>query len=112
MNWLSKFNNSNAGAVLNLLFSCSTHTVDAVDYCSANRADIVPTTDNCAEYFNCSKLNTSIGDHVVECHYPDLFSVRTLSCESFETVQCNTRLEPQAPCKYGHCYLFMRETLS
>ena len=35
-----------------------------------------------------------------ECKYPDLFSTITSRCESFIKVNCETRPEPQAPCKY------------
>ena len=73
-------------------------SVDAVDYCAANPSDIVPTPDNCAQYYNCTKKNTRIGGHVMECKYPDLFSTQNRSCQSFETVHCAKRMEPQAPC--------------
>ena len=75
-------------------------SADAVDYCAANQIDIVPTPDNCAQYYNCSKKKTPIGDHVIECQYPDLFSSSSLSCQNFEAVNCSTKMVPQAPCTY------------
>lgn len=73
-------------------------SVDAVGYCAANPSDIVPMPDNCAQYYNCTEMNSRIGGHVMECKYPDLFSTQTRSCQSFETVHCTKRMEPQAPC--------------
>ena len=75
------------------------HAVEAVDYCNANPNDIVPTSDNCAQYYNCSQNQTKYQHHVMECQYPDLFSTATLRCENFTVVSCNKRKEPQAPCK-------------
>ena len=74
-------------------------SVDAVDFCAANQKAIVQTPDNCAQYYNCSQVNTTIGRHVMECKYPDLFSIVNKSCSNFTTVQCERRKEPQAPCK-------------
>ena len=72
--------------------------MDAVDYCAANPFDIVPTPDNCAQYYNCTEKNSHIGGHVMECKYPDLFSTQNQSCQNFETVHCTKRMEPQTPC--------------
>ena len=81
--------------------------MDTVDYCAANPNDIIATPDNCAQYYNCTERQTTIGDHVMECKYPDLFSKTSHSCENFEAVQCTIRKEPQAPCKL-HFYNFIR----
>jgi hypothetical protein len=35
-----------------------------------------------------------------ECKYPDLFSRVSNKCERFQNVSCDTRKEPQAPCKF------------
>ena len=72
---------------------------DAVDYCSANPNDIIPTSDNCAQYYNCSQNQTKYQNHVMECKYPELLSTATLMCEHFTAVSCYKRMEPQAPCK-------------
>ena len=85
-------------------------SVDAVDYCAANPTDIVPTPDNCAQYYNCTERNTFLGNHTKECKYPDLFSTQTNACQNFETVHCaKSRTEPQAPCK--SCSVFLNPHL-
>ncbi|XP_052252894.1 uncharacterized protein LOC127859481 isoform X5 [Dreissena polymorpha] len=74
---------------------------DAKDYCHANPTSVLPMANNCAKYINCSAfLVGDVPDPVVECMYPDLFSTATLRCEKFESVVCNKRKEPQAPCQY------------
>lgn len=67
-------------------------------YCQANPKAIKVDHNNCAKYFNCSDNSTLTG-HMKECKYPDLFSSTSLTCASFETVNCDTRTEPKAPCK-------------
>ena len=76
-----------------LLFS-----VDIVPYCQANKQEIVPKLDSCSQYYMCSKV---VGNQAIveECSYPDLFSRTSLKCVNFETVNCDIRPEPQAPCK-------------
>ena len=74
-------------------------SADAVDYCASNPTDILPTPTNCAQFYNCSERNTSLGNHTLECKYPDLFSIQLKKCQQFETVNCITRNEPQAPCE-------------
>ena len=71
---------------------------DAIDYCAANPFNILPTAYNCAQYYNCTQNKTAIGEHVMECTYPELFSTNTSTCEMFDSVQCTTRKEPQTPC--------------
>nr|XP_022322146.1 uncharacterized protein LOC111123822 isoform X3 [Crassostrea virginica] len=73
--------------------------VDVLDYCSAHPKALLPKEDNCGQYFNCSDSGFD-GNHTMECKYPDLFSVKTMSCQWFENVTCDTRMEPQAPCEY------------
>ena len=81
-------------------------TVDAGEYCTAHPTDVIPTVDNCAQYYKCSDRITSLGNHREECSYPDLFSSESLSCESFMDVDCSTRAEPKAPCKLFFCQTF------
>ena len=69
-------------------------------YCKANPGVIKVNPDNCAQYFNCSDPSSPYGQHLEECKYPSLFSDVTLRCEQFDTVTCDKRKEPQAPCKY------------
>ncbi|KAL4228860.1 hypothetical protein ACF0H5_011900 [Mactra antiquata] len=71
---------------------------DIASYCQANPTEIKVHDTNCAQYYNCSNFHD--GTYLQECKYPDLFSTTTLRCESFETVPCGVRHEPQAPCEY------------
>lgn len=63
------------------------------DVCHANPTMLFQDSQHCAIYINCSATHFSM-----ECKYPDLFSTKTNTCDKFETVQCGTRREPQAPC--------------
>lgn len=73
---------------------------DAKLYCQSNQNDVVPVSDNCAQYINCTLyISGSVAEPVQECKYPDLFSTATMKCEKFETVTCDERKEPIAPCK-------------
>ncbi|KAL3884668.1 hypothetical protein ACJMK2_024786 [Sinanodonta woodiana] len=73
--------------------------VDVPDFCAANPTSIVPSEDNCAQYYNCTHPRIQQGD-ALECHYPDLFSRQTLQCQNFTNTSCDNRTEPQAPCEY------------
>ena len=72
--------------------------MDVLDYCSAHPKALLPKEDNCGQYFNCSDSGFD-SNHTMECKYPDLFSVKTMSCQWFENATCDNRMEPQAPCK-------------
>ncbi|KAJ8316010.1 hypothetical protein KUTeg_006024 [Tegillarca granosa] len=72
--------------------------VDVPDYCHAHPKAVIPERTNCAHYYNCSDLG-NYGNQTKECIYPDLFSDQTMKCQPFENVTCDTRMEPQAPCK-------------
>lgn len=79
---------------------CPCITVDAPSYCQAHPRDIIPMKDNCAHYIDCARVLAGASEPVSECTYPDLFSTLSMTCQAFTTVQCDTRPEPQAPCKY------------
>lgn len=70
-------------------------TVDVPSYCMVHKTAILPDLKTCAKYFNCSDYG---GAHV-ECRYPDLFSTKEKKCVNFTSVKCDSRPEPQAPCK-------------
>ncbi|KAK3583070.1 hypothetical protein CHS0354_004015 [Potamilus streckersoni] len=72
--------------------------VDVPDFCAANPTAIVPSEDNCAQYYKCSSPRIQQGD-ALECHYPDLFSRQMLQCQNFTNTSCDNRKEPQAPCE-------------
>jgi hypothetical protein len=85
------------GVLLNVL---SLFYLDNIDsYCKANPRAIKPHPTNCAQYVDCSAINSPYGKYIQECSYPDLFSVDTMSCQKFESVSCIPKNEPQAPCK-------------
>ena len=87
-------------------------SVDVPKYCKANPREIIPDHDNCAHYFDCVKVNQNRTSRamttgmVSECKYPDLFDSQTLTCQSFTSVSCHDRPEPQAPCKFSVLYVF------
>ena len=71
-------------------------TVDVPDYCKAHPSAMIPDPTNCAKFYNCSQKMAVTS----ECKYPDLFSDVTKQCEQFQSVSCDTRKEPQEPCKF------------
>ncbi|KAJ8316017.1 hypothetical protein KUTeg_006031 [Tegillarca granosa] len=92
--------------------------VDPVALCKNKKSQIFINPVNCAQYYDCSKVNTSLGKAFLsECKYPKLFSSTTKKCEDFTSVKCDRRPEPQAPCKYTsfsceykNPYLFLSTT--
>ncbi|VDI54945.1 Hypothetical predicted protein, partial [Mytilus galloprovincialis] len=74
--------------------------VDVIDYCKVHSNDVLPDPDNCAKYYRCRDQMSKFIGQTGDCTYPDLFSTSTKACESFTTVNCGTRKEPQAPCEY------------
>lgn len=79
-----------------LLYNCFLGLlVDVPSYCVVHKSAILPDLQNCAKYFNCSDYG---GSHV-ECRYPDLYSTKEKRCVNFTLVSCESRPEPQAPCK-------------
>ena len=78
--------------------------MDVPGYCKANPREVIPDHDNCAHYFDCTKVNQNRTSRLIsisgtECTYPDLFDTQTLTCQRFQSVNCKDRPEPQAPCK-------------
>lgn len=73
-------------------------SVDVIDYCKVHSNDVLPDPDNCAKYYRCRDQMSKFIGQTGDCTYPDLFSTSTKACESFTTVNCGTRKEPQAPC--------------
>lgn len=84
------------------IYVATIFTVDVPAYCHAHPRAIVPDEKNCAKFYNCSDGG---GSHR-ECQYPDLFSRSTRSCDTFVNVSCDSRLEPQAPCKMQFTQIF------
>ena len=73
--------------------------VDIPDYCKVHPAAMIPDPTNCAKFYNCSQNMATKTAVTSECKYPDLFSRVSNKCEKFQNVSCDTRKEPQAPCK-------------
>lgn len=73
-------------------------SADIPSYCLAHPGSILPHPTNCAQYYRCpvSKYSSTVQE---ECQYPDLFSTIAKACQNFTSVACETRPEPQAPCK-------------
>ena len=74
--------------------------VDVLDYCKVHQAAMIPDPTNCAKFYNCSQNMATKTAVTSECKYPDLFSRVSNKCERFQNVSCDTRKEPQAPCKF------------
>lgn len=83
-----------------VFFSFLIMSAEVKDVCQANPNMVFPDDQNCAKYIDCSARTSQLGNYVMECKYPQLFSTKTGKCENFETVQCDKRVEPQAPCKW------------
>ena len=71
-------------------------------YCRQHPHALLGHPDSCAKYYDCSKPGMTLQAKTEECLYPDLFSTVTGKCENFTTVQCDSRKEPQEPCKQNH----------
>lgn len=61
---------------------------------------LVAKGDNCAQYFDCSSPVTEFGQYLQECPYPQLFNDDTQQCQHFSQVECKSRYQPKAPCKF------------
>lgn len=73
---------------------------DPVAFCTENPLAIMAHPDNCARYIDCTNRDSLIGQYQQECKYPDLFDSYNNSCKSYREINCGTRPEPKAPCKY------------
>lgn len=93
------------------MINFTTFSVDALPYCQAHPKEIIPMKDNCAHYIDCTRVLGGGAEPVSECTYPDLFSTLSMTCQAFTTVQCDSRPEPQAPCKYSTGYVQLHERL-
>ncbi|WAR27974.1 hypothetical protein MAR_013678 [Mya arenaria] len=86
-------------------FAC-TKDIDMLSievYCAQHLGDERDSPANCAQYIDCrpSVSHPTLGRHMAECPYPQLFSSISGRCENYEMVQCGTRYEPRAPCEYA-----------
>ncbi|XP_061167966.1 uncharacterized protein LOC133176922 [Saccostrea echinata] len=72
--------------------------------CSVNDMLILPHPEECQLYYNCSVIYSIIPkqmeQHLMECDYPNLFSLETNRCDNFRKVACKTRREIKDKCKY------------
>ena len=71
---------------------------------------ILPNDYNCAQFFDCHNENTMLGNHLMECPYPQLFDTALRKCLDYKDVICGSRFEPTSPCK--HCILLLLYQLS
>ena len=63
----------------------------------------MPSGENAAQYFNCSKYISHIGlPYLHECPYPDLFDEKELTCVNFTQVLVDKRPVPMAPCELSY----------
>ena len=92
-------------------------TIDTI--CSKHPELIMKTSNDCHTYYNCSGEDTTLSawtrltkwiyiynfwpsKYKHECHYPFVFSTKTLQCENYTDVDCGSRFLPTWECKYSH----------
>ncbi|XP_062602676.1 chitin-binding domain protein cbd-1-like [Saccostrea cucullata] len=72
--------------------------------CQQDPSLIFPHPNECQLYYNCSmtynKVPANLEQHLMECPYPEVFSTRSLKCENFTRVCCDTRQVIKDKCDY------------
>ena len=89
-------------------------TIDNI--CSKHPELIIKTSNDCHTYYNCSGEDQELSRWIPmyhfwpskykhECHYPFVFSTKSLRCENYTDVDCGSRFLPTWACKYDrwHC---------
>ncbi|XP_060603962.1 uncharacterized protein LOC132756835 [Ruditapes philippinarum] len=92
---------------LSIKLSCGGGDDDSIDTapCEPGQPGLYPHAE-CQMYYNCSMKNTDtnfrywLGDHLVECNYPYLYSISYQSCQPHKNVQCGNRIEYKHGCEY------------
>lgn len=56
-------------------------------------------SDNCAQFYNCSRPSSALGSFVEECPVGQLFHITRKQCLSHPEVVCQGRYEPKQVCK-------------
>lgn len=76
--------------------------------CQLNPTHLMAKNDNCAQFYNCSRPNSPLGDYVDECQVGMLFHPGTKQCLPYVEVLCQGRYEPKQVCKrlVGIRYIF------
>lgn len=84
-------------------------TIDNI--CSKHPELIMKTSNDCHTYYNCSGEDPELSRWIPmyhfwpskykhECHYPFVFSTKSLRCENYTDVDCGSRFLPTWACKY------------
>ncbi|XP_067685011.1 uncharacterized protein [Haliotis asinina] len=70
--------------------------------CLPESTELIPHPTHCAQYYNCSAGKQSYywPEHLMECHYPQVWNVITKQCEHYTMVDCAEREEPNGHCDY------------
>ena len=70
------------------------------DFCNKNPYSYMANPKNCAQYYTCQNVITQLGNHLMECPYPQLFDAVSQRCQGRDFVQCGQRKEPASACMY------------
>nr|XP_022296328.1 uncharacterized protein LOC111106095 isoform X2 [Crassostrea virginica] len=84
-------------------------TIDNI--CSKHPELIIKTSNDCQTYYNCSGEDPELSRWIPmyhfwpskykhECHYPFVFSTKSLRCENYTDVDCGSRFLPTWACRY------------
>lgn len=73
---------------------------DVISFCAANKNTVAADSLNAAHFINCSDPSPALTHFIQECPYPQLFSMETNTCQDFRTIPTDSRIVPQAPCKF------------
>ncbi|BFZ06669.1 hypothetical protein BsWGS_09708 [Bradybaena similaris] len=68
--------------------------------CYQNSHLVLTKSDNCAQFYNCSRPSSALGSFVEECPVGQLFHVTRKQCLSHLEVVCQGRYEPKQVCDY------------
>jgi hypothetical protein len=94
------FHDSEAGLAILFIISIIAYISE---FCRTNPTVVVGSSTNCAQYIDCARQKEG---YLLECKYPDLFSTSNQRCQEFTTVECEARVEPQAPCMFSFLVFF------
>ncbi|XP_052086947.1 protein jagged-1-like [Mytilus californianus] len=111
----------NGGTCVNTICLCqdgfagSKCEIDVNQTCKADADTFIPHPNTCQLFYNCSQALTPLPKedriytykpqilrpaYLHECPYPELFSVKTLSCQNYTEVECGSRYETKNKCDY------------
>ncbi|CAC5391695.1 unnamed protein product [Mytilus coruscus] len=96
-------------------FAGSKCEIDVNQTCKADADTFIPHPNTCQLFYNCSQALTPLPTedriysynpqilrpaYLHECPYPELFSMKTMSCQNYTEVECGSRYETKNKCDY------------